>query len=574
MSNLLGTLLVRMALDASDLDKNLRGASAKFASVGSDMQRVGQRMTLGVTLPLMAAGGAAIAMATDYNASLANIASLGVPTDRIDEFKGAIQDMAIEVGKMPTDLAEGMYQVVSAFGDGSDSLRILDINARAAAAGLATTTEAINLTSAVTKGYGDTSAAAVQHSADLAFETVKLGQTTFPELAAAIGLVVPIAASLGVAQEELFGVMATGTGVTGGASEVATQLRGVLQALMSPTKGMTELLSNMGYESGQAMLDQLGLQGTIQTLVKAAQDAGVPLQNYISSIEGQTLALALAGGQSDAYTQKLAAMEDVSGAVDEAFEAQTEGVNATGFSMAQVSVKAAVLAQKLGDGLAPAMSKVLDIAQPLIDKVIEMADWFATADAGTQNMVLAFGAILVAAGPVLGVLGSLATIISSVSAAAGAASAAVPAIGAVVAALGGPITLTIAAVAALALAWDTDFMGMRTSVENFMKWMEATFPDFVHGMTDVWNDAAEGLAAWGADFGDVVGGGAVTGGPMNSPMWTQVLVDSLFGTDFANPNDRSGVQVTQIFNGPADERSVRMGSEMGLLDALRQIGAR
>lgn len=568
MSNLLGTLLVKMALDASDFDKNLQGAAGKLQNVGASMTRIGQKMTLGVTLPMMAAGGAAIAMATDYNASLANIASLGVPTDRIDEFKGAIQSMAIEVGKMPTDLADGMYQVVSAFGDGADGLAILETNARAAAAGLATTTEAINLTSAVTKGYGDVSAQAVQHAADLAFETVKLGQTTFPELAASIGLVVPIAASLGVAQEELFGVMATGTGVTGGASEVATQLRGVLQSLMSPTKGMTELLDSMGYSSGQAMLDQLGLQGTIQTLVKAAQDAGVPLQNYISSIEGQTLALALAGGQSDAYTEKLAAMNDVTGAVDEAFQAQTEGVNATGFSMAQVSVKAAVLAQKLGDGLAPALNKILDLAQPLIDWLIGVADKFAAADEPTQNMILALGAIVVAAGPVLGVLGSLSTIIGMVSSAASVAGVAMPIIGTVLTALAGPVGIAIGLIAGLALAWNTDFLGMRTYIEKFMADLGPQWTAFVERMKADW-ESGDWLVQVQEGWGNATG---------QAGDWLMGFTNG-FQTDAwqmepASPISGSIGQVIQNFNGPVDERSVRMGTEAGILDVLRQIGGR
>ena len=51
--------------------------------------------------------------------------------------------------------------------------------------------------------------------------------TTFPELAASIGRVVPVAAKMNVAQEELFAGFATLTGVTGSAAEVSTQLAGI-----------------------------------------------------------------------------------------------------------------------------------------------------------------------------------------------------------------------------------------------------------------------------------------------------------------------------------------------------------
>ena len=158
----IGTLVVKLAMDASAFGKGISDAQSKLASAGQNMQALGGKLTAGLTLPLIGAGTAAIAFATDYNAALANVQSLGLPIDRINEFKNAIQDMAVDVGKAPRDLAEGMYQVISAFGDSGDSLAILEINAKAAAAGLASTTEAINLTSAVTKGYGDTTAEAVQ----------------------------------------------------------------------------------------------------------------------------------------------------------------------------------------------------------------------------------------------------------------------------------------------------------------------------------------------------------------------------------------------------------------------------
>jgi hypothetical protein len=51
--------------------------------------------------------------------------------------------MAISVGQSTSNLNDGLYQVVSAFGATDDSLAILEINAVAAAAGLATTSEAI-----------------------------------------------------------------------------------------------------------------------------------------------------------------------------------------------------------------------------------------------------------------------------------------------------------------------------------------------------------------------------------------------------------------------------------------------
>lgn len=63
---------------------------------------------------------------------------------------------------------------------------------------------------------------------------------------------------------------------------------------MAPTKGMEGLLADMGYASGQAMFNKLACRVTIDAIVTAAEKSGAPLQDYIGSIEAQTLALALA----------------------------------------------------------------------------------------------------------------------------------------------------------------------------------------------------------------------------------------------------------------------------------------
>ena len=420
--NGLGRAVLELATDSAAFFKDLDQAERKalglggvFDRVSKDLKgfgdqsaRLGGTLTTFVTLPLIAIAGASGKMARDLNAGMANVATL-IPksTARVNELKTAVQAMAVETGKSTDDLTAGLYQTISAFGDTADTTKILEINAKAAAAGLATTTDAINLTSAVTKGYGDSSAEAVQKASDLAFVTVRLGQTTFPELAGSIGKVVPIAKQLGVAQEELFAVMATGTGVTGNASEVSTQLRGVLKSLMSPTSEMTALLQSMGVSSGEAAIKQFGLKGTIDQVLAAAEASGRPLQKYIGEIEGQTLALTLAGSQSDVYTQKLAAMGQAADASAEAFAEQTTGVNRLGFAWSQLQQYLAVLAQRLGDALAPAFSTVTSLVRLLLPVADGLLTVFSALPVPIQLAGVVLLSLAAAAGPVLYVLGQL-----------------------------------------------------------------------------------------------------------------------------------------------------------------------
>ena len=258
-------------------------------------------------------GVAAVKAASDYEAQLANVATLLTGTEaevaaRTSEIGSQIMEVSNRTGVATADLTDGMYQVVSAFGDSADAASILETAAKSAAAGNATTTDSINLLSAVTKGYGDTSAEAVQKAADLSFATVRLGQTTFPELAAAMGKVIPLASTLGVEQEQLFGAMATLTGVTGSTAEVVTQLKATMQGFLSPSKNMSAALQSMGYESGQALLESEGLQGALEALKKSVGGNELAFAGLFSSVEAQTAVLAMAGTQAENLTSKTAEM--------------------------------------------------------------------------------------------------------------------------------------------------------------------------------------------------------------------------------------------------------------------------
>lgn len=428
-----------------------KGAGADLASFGKGATAAGGVLSAGLTLPIIAGGAAVWKFGTDINEAMANVASL-IPgnTARVRELKTAVQDMSITTGKSTKDLADGLYQVVSAFGDTSDSAKVLEINAKAATAGVATTTDAINLTSAVTKGYGDTSAKAVGDVSDLAFQAVKLGQTTFPELAASIGRVVPLSAELKVSQQELFGVMATATGVTGGASEVGTQLRGVLQSLMAPTEDMTALLESLGVKTGGALIEQRGLQGAIEAIVSASKSSGVPLGKFIGSIEGQTIALALAGPQQQAFTEKLAAMGQASGATEEAFKEQTTGINSAGFAWKQFKAEATVAIERLSDTVIPIVMRGAAQLRPLGDVVKMVIAEFVRMPQPVQTAGVVLMGLLAAAGPVLLIVGKLAGAIAAIIPWFAAGSAGAAAVGTALTVLTGPVGWAIAALVALA----------------------------------------------------------------------------------------------------------------------------
>lgn len=332
---------------------------------------------LGGLIGAVTAAGAAfyagpVKNAMEWQQQMQNVATLldGDVKVRVAQLNKEVMNLSNSTGIGTQDLTDGLYQVVSAFGDSADASKQLEIAAKAAKAGGATTTDAINLLSAVTKGYGYTSAEAQQKAADLAFETVKLGQTSFPELASSMGQVIPLASTLGAKQEDLFGAMATLTGVTGSTSEVTTQLKATMQAFLSPSTAMQKSLEKLGYASGKEMLESEGLQGALEKLKGSVNDDELAFANLFSSVEAKNAVLALAGTQADNFTEKTRQMYEATGAAETAFKTATDSAEAR---MAKAKNSITNLGTVLGSMLLPKVGEVAEKVSNLATKFSEFA---------------------------------------------------------------------------------------------------------------------------------------------------------------------------------------------------------
>jgi TP901 family phage tail tape measure protein len=384
-------LILKIGADIKELQQGLAKAEKETKTFGDT---VGKFVGPAIGLALAKVGKDAIGMAVDFNKAMGAVETL-IPgnTQRIEQLSDSVEDLALATGKGATDIADGLFQVVSAFGDGADSADILKVAVRGATAGLATTESAVNLLSGVMKGYNDVSAESAQKTSDLAFLTNKLGQTTFPELAASMGNVVPIASTLGVAQEELFGIMATLTGVTGNTAEVSTQLKAALSNLLKPNKDLQKIYKELNVESAEQLIRSEGLVGTFNLLQEATEGSNAKLGKLFKSTEGLNAIFALTGSQADNFTEKFAQMQNASGSAEEAFTAFTQGINKTGFEMEVAQQKIEALMREIGEELLPVIADLL----PLVDSGVKLFS-------SLTPIIKSLGPVITAAGQAFGML--------------------------------------------------------------------------------------------------------------------------------------------------------------------------
>ena len=373
-----------------------------------------------------------------FGRQMANISSLiGGDQMRTKELVGDVERMSLTFGKSTTEINEGLYDLIGTLGDSAEVTKQLEMAMKLGAAGAGTTKDGLAVLAAVTKAYGDTSLETMQKVSDLSSKTVNLGKVTLPELAASIGQVTPLAATLGVNIEEVMATTATLTGVTGSGSEVMTQMASAMRALVDRSKPMEHAFRKafrpLGVKTMKDAIGKYGLAGTLEKLVATTDGSMEQINALFGRIEGLKLALSITGNQAGDFKQKMAAMGDVAGEVDAQYRAQTTGLGAAGFAMDKAKAQSDALSREIGQRMTPAFLQLeeaglvikqlfLDYIMPIFDQVTAS---MANSSGGVDLLKLSFKGLAVVLATVVGILDVMMTFIKEVGEALGGLVAAI-----------------------------------------------------------------------------------------------------------------------------------------------------
>lgn len=426
------TLSAKITGDASGLQQAFSTAQKNLDEFGKKMESAGKKW-MPITGAITGVGVASGKMALDFEDSIANINTLLDDTTNLESYKSSIMDLSDQTGISAGIMSSGMYQAISSLGDGGkETEKIFGTMAKSAKAGGAEVADSVALISAGMKGYDSINDETAQRISDLAFQTAKLGVTTFPEMAKSMQPLFPLSNSLNLSYEELFGSMATLTGVTGNTAEVSTQLKAVLGGLMTPTSSMEKLLDKYGYANGAAMIKSEGLAGTLKILQDETGGQSDKLAELFGSQEAIVAMTALTGSQFDTFNEKLEAMGTATGATEAAYAKLDTSGDKIRNSLNKIKNTAIDLGSSMIDMLAPSIESASD-------KISEFAKWFTGLDDNTKKTIITVAGLVAAIGPLLIIGGKISSGISSIMGLAGKLSG-----------LCSPIGLIVAAVAALA----------------------------------------------------------------------------------------------------------------------------
>lgn len=413
-------------------DKALDGAaknwSDKLDAMGRKAQQLGGAMTT-LTAPLALGLGASVVGAVNFDRSMTNV---GAVLGKNHEQMAALNQEVLAIGSDslagPQAAAQSFYDIVGGVADASTHLAILHAAIDTSEAGAADLGETTSALISIMNSYGF-SADQASFASDVLTQTVGKGVGTMGEFAGAMPQVAGLAASLGIGFDSLGSQMAFLTTKGFSASQSATQLRAMMVSLLNPNALMKESLHELGYETGNAAIEQYGLVGAFAALGARSDTFQGNMAGAVGSVE------ALNGVIATSTPAALATMEDFSigldGVTQRTKDIQLESVGA---QFDGIKSKAEGLAITLGETLLPMIGDVLTQVTPLVQG---FTDWAKANPEAARTLMLVVGAAVLA-GPVLFVVGSgLSAIATIAPVAVGAVGLLVSPLGLIVVALAG-----------------------------------------------------------------------------------------------------------------------------------------
>ena len=329
----------------------------------------GRTLARSATVAAGALGGLAL-HARDFNLAMAEVSTLvDTSTTDMEGLNKQILELSVALGKSPTELAKGLYQTISAgASDAAQAMEILEGATKAAIGGVASVPQAVDLLTNTMNAYKNEALSVAQIS-DVAFSSVKLGKTTFGELAESMGEVIPIASSLNIRFEDVFSSVAAITTIGQKTDKAVTQIKAAMVAMIKPTEKMNELFKDFGGVVPAVSNRAFGFKGVLDRLKEATGGNAAELKKYANNVRALAGLVTLTGPAAAKFAEILDKNRDAAGSASEAFDKMAESA---GFKANQALNAISVVATELGNEILIELGNAIDeLGGPaaVVDKV-------------------------------------------------------------------------------------------------------------------------------------------------------------------------------------------------------------
>lgn len=502
--------------------QSLGSFEGRLRDIGARTSELGFALGTIFAVPALAFGRATDS-AVDFNRVVTNSAAiLGLNQEQARSLSDELLDIGAHSMAGPMGVARAYYEVASGVLNAGSRMPILHAAIATSEAGQADLMGTTMAMISIMNAFGYTTEAEATRVGDAITRMVGVGIGSMDQFSAALPKVTGLAAQVGISFDEVASSMAfiTTKGFTPG--QASTQLAGIINAFLKPNTTMKGLMGGLGWESGSAAMGQFGLVGTIQRLFAATGGSEDVLSQALGRREALLGSLALLQQGYGDFAPGF--MGSIGGSTEAARDIQR---TAPGAQRDLFNAQLAALGITIGDALIPGLSQLMQQLSPIVEafrawaaanpEVVAGIGQIVIGGAGLAVFLFGLGQLIRSIGIIVGALASPVTgaivLIGLLGAAyttnflgfrdfvdnevrpalegfadtvrglpdpVRAAAISIGALGlagAIAMALGlGPLGLGIIAIGLVIAAYNSNFLGFKTAIDNITLSLEAASP--------------------------------------------------------------------------------------------------
>ena len=301
---------IRSGTAVNDFVQKAKDGGVDLERMATQIQRFG--------IVLAGVGIAGVKMSGDLDQAMAKTATIFDETQvSLDELRRGVIRTSNDFNLPTGDMAEGLYQIISANTDTADSLEMLNAAALMAKVGFTDTLTAADTLTTIINSYGLEVKDATRIT-DQLVAMQKVGKITIGEFGDGFGKVAGMAAQANIPLEEMFAAVATLTSNGTKASEAITAMRAVITALIKPTKEAQDTASELGLQFNLAALQSKGLAGFLDDVQRKTRGSDEAMAKLFGQVEGLNSVFILTGKGAEQFASNIDEIQHSTGFADEA----------------------------------------------------------------------------------------------------------------------------------------------------------------------------------------------------------------------------------------------------------------
>lgn len=383
--------LRKLKEEASNLGNSFGSTSNRMSSFSDNLGKV-SKATGGIAnllkplaLGLIGLGAASSKLGMDFETGMHKVYTIAdksvVP---VDKMRQAILNLSNQTGISATDIANNVYDAISAGQKTGDAVNFVRESTELATAGFATAGQTLDVLTSIYNAYGQT-AKDVTKDSDILIATQNIGKTTVGQLSQNIGLLIPVAKESGVQLNQVGAGLALMTKQGIQTSEAITNYKAMLSELNSTGSKSDKILRKITGESFEELIKKGKTVGDILNILNEyAKKNNMKLGDMFGNIRSVTGALALAGNGGKDFNDILKQMNNSTGSTKKAFD---EMSNTTQYNFKKAINQAKNALIGFGDVMAPFIS----LASQFISKI---SNAFNSMSAAQKKFAVGVGGVV------------------------------------------------------------------------------------------------------------------------------------------------------------------------------------